>query len=112
MDKKHVFGQRIRAIRKAKGLSQRELAERLGRTTEAVSQLERGLYLPSYETLEGLAEALAIPVGDLFGAEDAPLSAKAVRLRAELNELGRQLNEDMLELAVGQVRLLAGKGSS
>lgn len=48
----------IRALREARGLSQRELAERVGTTQSAIARLEGGNILPSLPTLDKIAEAL------------------------------------------------------
>jgi transcriptional regulator with XRE-family HTH domain len=42
------------------------LAEKVERTVDAISQLERGRSLPSFETLERLALALDVPIRDFF----------------------------------------------
>ncbi|MEW6154537.1 MAG: helix-turn-helix transcriptional regulator [Actinomycetota bacterium] len=48
----------IRALREARGLSQRELAERVGTTQSAIARLEGGTISPSLPTLDKIAEAL------------------------------------------------------
>lgn len=48
----------IRALREARGLSQRELAERVGTTQSAIARLEGGNVSPSLPTLDKIAEAL------------------------------------------------------
>jgi len=50
----------IRALREKRGLSQRELAERLGTTQSAVARLEAGNISPSLPTLDKLADALGV----------------------------------------------------
>lgn len=48
----------IRALREARGLSQRELAERVGTTQSAIARLEGGNISPTLPTLDKIAEAL------------------------------------------------------
>lgn len=48
----------IRALREARGLSQRQLAERVGTTQSAIARLEGGNVSPSLPTLDKIAEAL------------------------------------------------------
>jgi ribosome-binding protein aMBF1 (putative translation factor) len=48
----------IRELREARGLSQRELAERVGTTQSAIARLEAGNISPSLPTLDRVAEAL------------------------------------------------------
>lgn len=60
------MGERIRAVRKAAGVTQRELAERLGIFYQQISQYERGERNPKYETVEKIADALGISVEELI----------------------------------------------
>lgn len=48
----------IRGLREARGLSQRELAERVGTTQSAIARLEAGNISPSLPTLDRVADAL------------------------------------------------------
>jgi ribosome-binding protein aMBF1 (putative translation factor) len=52
----------IRALREKKGLSQRELAERVGTTQSAIARLESGNISPSLPTLDKIAYALGAEV--------------------------------------------------
>lgn len=59
----------IRAARKAKGLTQRQLAEKLGCQQVDVSRWESGKVKPTYETLTEIAKALDCPVDRLTDAK-------------------------------------------
>lgn len=50
----------IHELREKRGLSQRELAERLGTTQSAVARLEAGNVSPSLPTLDRVAKALGV----------------------------------------------------
>lgn len=63
---KKKFGFRLRQIRRVKNLTQEELAEAIGVSTEFISYLERGIHAPSFETLDKLALALDTPLHELF----------------------------------------------
>ena len=63
---RYRFGKRLRFIRRQKDLTQEQLAEAVGISVEFLSNLERGINAPSFETLEKLAAVLAVPVQDLF----------------------------------------------
>jgi DNA-binding XRE family transcriptional regulator len=52
----------IRALREKKGLSQRELAERVSTTQSAIARLEGGKVSPSLPTLDKIAAALGAEV--------------------------------------------------
>lgn len=56
----------IRNLREARGLTQRQLAERIGVTDKAVSKWESGRGLPDISLIENLAEALGVSVAELL----------------------------------------------
>lgn len=60
------FGRRLKALRREGGLTQEQLAEAAQISVDFLSLLERGVNAPSFETLEKLAEALEVPVRELF----------------------------------------------
>ena len=51
------------------GLTQAELAERVGVTRKTVNTVENGVFVPSALLALKLAEALSVPVGKLFRIE-------------------------------------------
>ena len=58
--------QKIKAYRKQKGLTLKQLAEKAGCTQSYISQLEKGLTMPSLSMVGKLSAALDIKVVDLF----------------------------------------------
>jgi transcriptional regulator with XRE-family HTH domain len=71
------IGEQVRAQRIAAGLSQAELARRIGVTPSALSQVERGRHGLSGETLTRLWAALGVPFGP--GATPSPLPYRLAR---------------------------------
>ncbi len=65
-DIKLRFGQRLRELRRERGLSQEELAFRAGLHRTYVSSAERGQRNVALVNLEKLSRALEIDIGDLF----------------------------------------------
>jgi len=63
----------VRRLRQARGWNQTELAFHAGLAPSVISQIENGKRNPSARTLEKLATALDIEVGDLFPKAQAPL---------------------------------------
>jgi transcriptional regulator with XRE-family HTH domain len=59
------FPEVIRALRKEKGMTQEELADRAGLHFTYISQIERGLKSPSLRSLGQIADALDIPLSTL-----------------------------------------------
>ena len=100
---------RIRALRKERGLTQEALAEGIGRSVEAVSNLERGKSLPSFETLSRLARLLEVPVRDFFdfGGDRALRDPERSQLIATLMRIANGLDGRDLAVAVDQIRVLA-----
>ena len=64
-------GKKIAELRKEKGLTQKDLAEKLNVTDKAVSKWERGINFPELTVMENLAEALDTTVVDLLSLEKA-----------------------------------------
>ncbi len=63
---RQTFGEMVAALRKEKGMTQRELAERLGVTDKAVSKWERDLSIPDVSAIPILAETFGISVDELM----------------------------------------------
>lgn len=62
-----MLNENIRITRKAKGLSQAELAAKLYVVRQTVSKWEKGLSVPDSKMLLALSEALETPVATLLG---------------------------------------------
>lgn len=60
-------GQRIKEARKAAGMTQKDLAEKLGLAYQTLAQWENNLRNPKFETLEKIATALNVHPGELMG---------------------------------------------
>lgn len=60
------FGKRLQYLRTQAGLSQYQVAVQVGVTVESISNMERGIHGPKFDTLEKLAQVLEVPVGALF----------------------------------------------
>lgn len=65
-----VFGERLRHVRKRRGLTQEELANLAHLAGPYISDMERGLKVPSLTTILRLAVALDCKVMDLVGIFD------------------------------------------
>jgi molybdate-binding protein/DNA-binding XRE family transcriptional regulator len=71
------YQSRLKSFRVAKGLSQSELAEKVGLTRQAIYMIEAGRYLPNATTALRLAKALGCKVEDLFLLEEELPSMEA-----------------------------------
>ena len=68
MDSRYT-GKVIQTLRKAQGLTQKELAEKLNVTDKAVSKWERGINYPDVSMFPKIAEILGSSVPELLGVE-------------------------------------------
>ena len=61
------FGQRLRALRLERKLSQEQFAELLGISVDFLSLIERGINAPSFENLDAFSTQLKMPLSVIFG---------------------------------------------
>lgn len=66
---KETFGQRLARLRKAKGLTQEDIAEKIMISSQAVSKWENDLSAPDIQTLITLSEILSVSLDELMGKE-------------------------------------------
>ena len=71
-----VFGQRLRELRTERGLSQSALADLCGSNHPFISELERGVKVPSLTMILRLADALECRVVDLVEMFDEARSRR------------------------------------
>ena len=64
--KKQPLGMMISSLRKEKGMTQLELAEKMGVTDKAVSKWERDLSFPDINSIPKLAEVFEVSVDELM----------------------------------------------
>lgn len=64
-----TMGEIISALRKEKGMTQRDLAEKLNVSDKAVSKWERNVACPDIQNIPKLAEILGISVDELVNAQ-------------------------------------------
>jgi transcriptional regulator with XRE-family HTH domain len=67
-----IIGDRLRALREEKKLSQGDIEERTGLLRCYVSRVENGHTVPAIETMEKFARALEVPVYQLFYDGEEP----------------------------------------
>jgi putative transcriptional regulator len=61
-----LFGESLKRHRKARGLTQEQVADRTGISTNFVSELERGLKAPGLLVIVKLSKALEVSVHELL----------------------------------------------
>jgi len=85
-----IIGDRLRALREQKKLSQGEIEKRTGLLRCYISRVENGHTVPAVETLEKFARALEVPVYQLFydGEEPPKLPNLPTRRKGGAEEWG------------------------
>ena len=79
-----VIGDRLRALREHRKLSQGDIEKRTGLLRCYVSRVENGHIVPAIETLEKLARALEVPMYQLFyDGEDPPKAPRLAKHNSE-----------------------------
>lgn len=99
---KQKFGSFIAELRKEKGYTQRELAERLFISDKAVSKWETGQSMPDISLLRPLAEILGVTATELLeGERIAPDTAMEARRTDELLQKVIRFSEEEQKTALG-----------
>ena len=87
-----MFSENLKAVRKAKGYTQEELAIKLNVVRQTVSKWEKGLSVPDADVLSRLADVLDTKVSVLLGG--------SVKEEANTNAVAEQLAKISEQLAV------------
>ncbi len=72
----------LRGLRKARGITLKELALQIGRSVGFLSQIERGISEPTMTDLRRIAKAFDVPTGWFFMLEDEDTPAQKFIVRA------------------------------
>ncbi|MCP3137149.1 helix-turn-helix domain-containing protein [Pyxidicoccus xibeiensis] len=107
-----MLGAASRAARVRMGLTQADVAERIGMASEVYGRLERGHMLPSVQNLRRLCVVLNVPPHALLGlgeelAAPAPAKDKAVaKTREDDTPEMRRLMRNLRKLSPVQLKLM------
>ena len=82
-----MLNENIKTVRKAKGLSQEELAGKLNVVRQTISKWEQGLSVPDSNMLVTLSEALETPVSVLLGETVTEPKADTLQVISEKLEI-------------------------
>ncbi len=104
MNKKELIGLRIKELRKRKGLSQEEVAEKAETSPNYLSRMERGTENPTLDMLIKISEALKVEMWELF---DFSHQENPKVLRELLKRLAGEIDdEEKLKIAVRLLRVI------
>jgi transcriptional regulator with XRE-family HTH domain len=85
-----IIGERLRALREEKHLSQGHIEKRTGLLRCYISRVENGHTVPSIETLEKMSRALEVPLYQLFYEGDGqPAPPKTIRKTPSWGKSGK-----------------------
>ena len=94
---KEAFGKLLIILRKEKGLSQKEMAERLSVSTSAVSKWENGKNLPDMIMISSIADILQVSCDELHNPEKTLEKLANPELKRKDIEEGDKENKDKAE---------------
>lgn len=105
------LGQRIRAVREERGLTQQAVARSAGIATDMVSRLENGHYTsPGLRTLLRIAEGMGVSLAMLLpDAPGPPSSAPESALKSKLGALAHRAEPHELDLLVDIASVIVGR---
>ncbi len=102
------IGKFISMSRKNKGLTQKQLAEALGVSINAVSKWERGLNLPDASLMKELCMILDITLNELFEGEK--LTGEDIIMKSEKKILSLMMTLEQLKIVEILIQILIGLG--
>jgi len=115
---KEILARNLKDHRKRLGITQSELAERAGLSTQYLGMIEVARNFPTADVLERLAAALGIKSNELFSVSDSPEIAMEQLQKAIINVLDKRLDnldqtieyalDKAIEKRCGDVHLLSG----
>ncbi len=104
VNRKVLFGERVRGLREGKGFTQENMTEKMGISAQYLSGIERGKENPTFDMLMKLSDSLKVDMWELF---DYGHEIRAGELKELLKRFGNELPEEKLRLAVKLFRALA-----
>ena len=100
-DIKQLLAKNLKRIRKEKGLHQSHVAERSGVITSTYSRIETCNVSPNLTTLIAIAEALEVPMADLFEVKE--LDNKTLMQKMERIDAMSDYNRHVVEVMIDTV---------
>ena len=104
---KRRFGMTVQRLREANGLTQEQLADRIGRSVDTVSNIERGVNATRIEVAYQLSVELGVEMPQLFDFADRPAPPKPpdTLVRATVADLIADCDEATAEHLLNLVRV-------
>jgi len=103
MNEKKMIGRRIKELRRSKGLSQENLAEKAETSPNYLSRMERGTENPTLDMLIKLSNALEVEMWEMF---DFGHVASQKELKEAIQSFVKAADEASLRLTLKIIRAL------
>lgn len=105
MNVRQLIGSRMKDLRRQKGMSQEDLAEKAATSANYVSRMERGTENPTLDMFVKIAESLDVELSDLF---DFKHEENARQLKETLKRFAGEIDDEKkLKTAVRVLRAIA-----
>lgn len=105
-----LTGQFISRVRTEKGMTQKELAQKVGVTDKAVSKWETGRGMPDISSLDALCNALGVSVNELLSGEVLPpefYEKKAEEnMKTLIKENEKNTKTNWIQMILGEVLVI------
>ena len=107
-----TIGERIKFEREKKRMTQKELADKLGKTKNSITEIEKGRSIGQWEKLAELCDILDVSADYILGREDREDREDKEKIpRAEQWEKLRQLC-DILDIPIDELTNITEKENS
>lgn len=93
----HSLGADLRSLRKLRGITLEDLADRLGKSVGWLSQVERDISTPRVSDLQAFSETYDVPISLFFGTPDAPENEAGRVVRAANRRVVGEQDAGLLE---------------
>ena len=87
------FAEVLREMRQAAGLTQEQLAARIGKTKQAVSRYENGAYYPAMPVIKEIAEVCGYAMGEVFDLAAKKLGVDTSAVDATITFLSNEVED-------------------
>ena len=104
-----IVGENISERRRRLGLSQKELADRLEISQDAMARMEKGRIAPKMGRLQNIADNLQCTVAYLFRTNDEATEERAASIADILKTLPADGQEALVELVASAARVMRSK---
>lgn len=97
-----MISERLKILRKNKGLTQKELSEKIGVTEQAVSKWERGKSYPSIDVIQAMTNILDCSPNDLFGYTEGEKNFNSINMLRLTDKVEAGITPDVILLEIGE----------